>query len=149
MIKVKTNYDILERLSKEGTVKVGIMGAEAAADHGGATTAEVASKHEFGVDVPRRSWLRDPIDRSESKLKKRLRNIGKQVISGDELENGLELFGSVLVGELQENISNRIPPPLSQATIEQKTNAQGKSASVPLIRTGQMRSSITYAVKVK
>lgn len=134
---------LLQRMRGKGTVRVGIMGPEAASRHQGAealTTAMVASFHEFGLGVPRRSWLRDYVDENLPLLQARLRNIAERVERGANLDSELERFGLQLVGEIQERISNRIDPPLAEETIRRK------GSSTPLINTGQLRASITHLV---
>ena len=126
------------------SVRVGIMGSEAGAAHEeavGMTVAEVAEKHEFGIGVPRRSWLLDYVDATEEMARRRLRSVLEAVTQRKApLAPGLEQFGQITVGEIQQRIADRIDPPLSEATIA------AKGSDVPLINTGQLRSSITYVV---
>jgi len=123
---------------------IGIMGSEAGDTYegGGMTTAEVAERHEFGIGVPQRSWLRGYVDENESIIMARLRAISDSIARGKgSLRIGLEQLGVLTVGEIQERISNRIAPALAEATIKRK------GSDVPLIDTGQLRSSVTHIVK--
>jgi len=129
----------------KAVVEVGIMGAEASEAHrtgGGQTIAAIMGYHEFGVGVPRRSWLRDWYDERVKELYKKYRVIASGVGSRHfSIDQALDQFGSFAVGDLQKRWSEGIPPPLEQETIDRK------GSSVPLIDTGQSRSSVTFRVK--
>lgn len=130
--------------ARPAVVKVGIVGSKASAQEAdsGLTVAEVAEKHEFGIGVHRRSWLIDYVDANMSLLQARMRAIADTVVRLHRPERpGLEQFGQKAVGEIQERIAARIPPPLSDVTIAMK------GSDVPLIDTGQLRSSISYIVE--
>lgn len=124
-------------------LRIGVIGNEAVTEHGMGselTVAEIATIHEFGTQrIPRRSWLRDYVDGNKARIEVMLRNVAKRgFIAG--LGSTLETFGVVMVGEIQDRISDRIPPPLSSRTKSRK------GSDVPLVDTGQLRSSITYQV---
>lgn len=123
--------------------RVGVLGDEADASHGqdGITVAAIAEIHELGLGVPRRSWLVDWVDANLGVIKERLRSIERAAVAGrGTTTQGLEQLGARSVGEIQTRMANGIQPPLSSATIERK------GSTVPLIDTGQLRSSITYEV---
>jgi hypothetical protein len=123
--------------------RVGVLGDEADASHGddGITVAAIAEIHELGLGVPRRSWLVDWVDTNLGVLKERLRSVERAVVAGHATTTqGLEQFGVRAVAEIQVRMANRIEPPLAESTIVRK------GSSVPLIDTGQLRSSITYEV---
>lgn len=129
-------------------IKVGIIGNDASAPKRGRgssvgeTLVGVASVHEFGAGVHERSFIRGYADENESINRSRLNGAIRSVISGrTSLNNAMELLGLTIVGEIQARISNRIPPQLSDKTIKRK------GSDVPLIDTGQLRSSITHEVK--
>lgn len=126
------------------SVTVGIHAEEGAATHEGeaATVAEIGTFHEFGFGVPQRSFIRAWADENEALNKKRLRKIAEAVKSGhiSSPRTGLNRFGILAVGEIQERIANGIEPELAESTIRQK------GSTVPLIDTGVLRSSITHRV---
>lgn len=136
---------LMRELDKDGEVRVGIMGREAREQKdgdgsGGLTVAEVGSFHEFGLGVPRRSFLRDTVDQKETRIRSALKQVAARVGRGAPLELELERIGLQIQGIIQDRISQSIPPPLAPETIRRK------KSSVSLIDTGQLRSSITYAV---
>jgi hypothetical protein len=134
-------------MKKRPTVRVGVMGSkasEAKSVRGGGgsetTVIDVATKHEFGIGVPRRSFIADWADESEAEARRRLRKAADRIEDQGGLELELNKFGIWAVGQIQARISRRIPPPLSETRIAQK------GSDVPLIDTGQLRSSVTYDV---
>jgi hypothetical protein len=61
------------------------MGSEAAEKKtggSGLTVAQVASYHEFGLGVPRRSFIRDYVDQDAEQIRQRLRKVAKDVGEG-------------------------------------------------------------------
>ncbi len=119
-------------------VTVGIHEAEGSADHGdGATVADIASFHEFGLGVPERSFIRSWFDENTAKNKERLRKIAIALGKGQiaSLEQGLERFGLLAVAEIQARMPEGYAP----------EKADGTPAT--LIDTGVMRSSITHKVE--
>jgi len=102
---------------------------------------QIAVIHEFGLGVPERSFIRAYFTENEPRLLKMVSAVAKEVAKGTYSEKvGLERLGQQIVAEIQVRISQRIPPPLAQSTIDRK------GSDVPLIDTGQLRSSITYKV---
>lgn len=137
-----------ERIAKQGrvSVTVGIHEAEGSKPHegqGGLTVEDVGVFHEYGtVTIPQRSFLRGWADENETANKERLQKIAQAVLKGaiPSAEIGLERFGLYAVGSIQRRISDGIEPPLAASTIKRK------GSSVPLIDTGQLRSSITHRI---
>jgi len=136
---------LLERLSRTMSVKVGVIGSDAVQAHKKEpelTVVDVATKNEFGIGVPRRSWLRDYVDQNERTLKRYERNVGREIIQGMPPREAMGHFGNQIVGEIQQRISDHgVPPPNSRAWEEIK------GSNTPLINTGQLWSSITHAVE--
>jgi hypothetical protein len=134
--------ELLRRLAKRTTVRVGVIGSEAAKEHGeGATNVDVATFHEFGLGVPRRSFIADYVDENNTDIAEKIRKTGKLIIKRELTpEQAFGRLGLYIQGEIQQRIADGIAPPLSEMTIERK------GSSTPLIDTGQLRSSITYEV---
>lgn len=142
-------------LHRAGDLTVGIHAAEGAVPKkGGAddadseeglTVVEVGTFHEFGLGVPRRSFIADWEDENEAKHKAQLRQMAQAVVTGkvESVEQGLARLGTLYQAEVQKRISDGIEPPLAESTIRRK------GSSKPLIDTGQLRSSITHVAKAK
>ena len=129
-------------------VKVGIVGDDTNKtpyeENGDITVAEVAEQHEFGIGVPQRSWLRAFVDQNEGRIKGDLRGLAETVLRRHlPVGRGLAQLGTKIVAGIQQRMANRIPPPLHPYTLMMRKHG----GTVPLIDTGQLRSSITYLVE--
>lgn len=103
---------------------------------------DIAQIHEFGLGVPERSFIRAWFDANEPKAKEALTRLLNEVVLGKLSANAaIEQFALWCVGGIQQRMANGIPPPLSPITIDRK------GSSVPLINTGQLRSSISYEIQ--
>ena len=136
---------LLKRMKQRGVVRVGIMGQKAVDQHEGAkgkglTVAQIAEYHEFGMGVPRRSWLRDYVDENERSIREWLKIGATLTEKGQDLHEVLDLVGWRIVSGINRRIDYHIPPPLKEATTKRK------GSTTPLVDTGQLRSSITYVV---
>lgn len=133
-------------------VQVGIMASgRGAASKGsasgklsGLSVLEVGTFHEFGLGVPRRSFIRDWYEENQEPSAKRLEVCSELVVSGKKTAVGAaELLGLWAQGSIQARIAAGPSdwPPLAASTIKRK------GSSKALIDTGQLRSSITFAVE--
>lgn len=131
--------------TKPVVLTVGIQAEEASnPDGSGKTTiGEIATINEFGIGVPERSFIRAWADENEPKNLEVLRKIGESVVTGKgpTPDQGLNQAGLRFVGDIQARISAGIGPPNAASTIARK------GSSVPLIDTGQLRSSIRHKVE--
>jgi hypothetical protein len=136
---------LLKRLAERARVTVGVHEDEGSAEHsgGGGTIAEVMGRHELGLGVPRRSFVADYVDENRDELRGKLRTIGRAVIDGkvSSVEQALDRFGLLQVGEMQRRIREGIDPPLEQSTID------AKGSDTPLIDTGEGWTSIRHRVE--
>lgn len=137
-------YDALvKRVFALGSPKisVGIHEADGAQEHDGLSVVALASIHEFGIGVPERSFIRAWFDENDVRAKEALRLLLVSVVEGKrQPAQALELFALWAVGEIQARMARGIPPALAARTIADK------GSSVPLIDTGQLRSSISYEI---
>jgi hypothetical protein len=128
-------------------IEVGILEEDGAAPHGGGgdpvTIIEVAVWNEFGTEnIPARSFIREWFDTHESELRVALKALMISVVRGQRTkEQILELLGQMAVGQIQERISEGIPPENAPATVARK------GSSTPLVNTGVLRSSVSYRVE--
>lgn len=135
------------------TVLVGVQGEKATELHTAepsaegvppepVTVAEIANKHEFGLGVEERSWLRAWVDENQPMIRNDLRRAAMRIIEGKlTIQQAADLLGTKYVASIQIRISNGIAPANAPATIERK------GSSTPLIDTGQFRSAITYLME--
>ncbi len=151
--------EYLAKLQEKYTVTVGVHepegGAAKEVPDGAEPTGErlidVAEQHEFGIGVPQRSFVRGCVDEQETEMRSKLSGALKTALApgGRGAEQQMARFGLYVVGQMQERISQGIPPELSPATKKYKEslNVAGNAKNTPLILTGQLRSSIRSKVE--
>jgi len=109
------------------------------------SVADIALIHEFGAPaagIPARSFLGAWFDEHGAELfKKTAPDLVKYIKGTMAKAQVLARAGSRAVAGIQSRMARGIAPPLKQATIDRK------GSSVPLIDTGQLRTSITWTVK--
>ena len=110
--------------AKAAELKVGLLeaaGAEAKeGSNDGATLLDIATFHEFGLGVPRRSFIADWSDENEGRHKQQIRTMAKAIVKGsvESSEIGLARLGNLYVGEVQRRISQGIEPELAGESID-------------------------------
>ena len=104
---------------------------------------EVAIVHEFGGGhVPQRSFIRATVDEKRADIGRLQLALVRRVAAGAITEEqALSQLGAKVAAWCQARIAAGISPPLAESTLARK-----KNKSTPLILTGQLRASITYAV---
>lgn len=138
--------DLVKTIFALGAPKVSVGIHEADGQHeaeggSGLRVIDVAQIHEFGLGVPERSFIRAWFDENEDKAKEAMRRLLVSVVKGERKpEQAVELFAQWVVGQMQARIAKGISPPLATSTVLRK------GSSVPLIHTGQLRSSISYEI---
>ena len=106
----------------------------------------LAAIHEFGTDtVPERAPFRTSVRANQKKYSRALGKVMQKAVQTENPEaaalQGYEAVGALAAADVQETISNRLPPPLKPETIARK------GSSVPLIDIGEFRQSITHEVR--
>jgi hypothetical protein len=143
-------YDALtKRIYGFGKVhlKVGVFSTDPKVDHDGkaqpVTVVMVAEWMEFGVPgrIPARSFIRAWFDENKPEcqvqIAKALRAVTRGAITK---ERALALLGERFAAGMKARVAQGIPPENAPSTVARK------GSSVPLIDTGQLRSSITFQV---
>lgn len=134
---------LLRQMDHVPDLRVGIYGTAAAESHEDSplTVGEVMARHELGAGVPRRSWLRDWISESASEIQSAWSTTIRNAVHRREaMALHVGRMGALFVGQIQERIASRIPPPNAPATIARK------GSDVPLIDSGQGRTAIAHEV---
>ena len=152
---------LMAKLAKlrAGTISVGIHAGEGSAPaqvwegepSPGLTVAELAEKHEFGLGVPPRSFIRGPFDEHKLDFTAEFRVAVKNgLLDRFTPEQALARFGLRVVGLLQETMATGGNYPGLASFTERKREEMGMTPPfVPLIVTGQIRSSIRCMVNDK
>jgi len=122
----------------EGNVGVGWFQGQHPSGFG---LAELAAVHEYGSGrVPARAPLAVSFDRSEAALSQVIEGVAGRVIDGElTAEQALDQIGSLHASQIQNTIAEGLDPPNSTMTVEMK------GSSTPLIDTGRLRQSVTWA----
>lgn len=150
---------IIQKSKGEKRVTVGILGADASRVHvpepnadgtpgksqSQITMAALGEIFEFGLgNNPERSWLRAYVDANAARIYAMFTRVGEQVIAKKlTTDQGLELIGLQVVGEIKQRIQAGIMPPLAASTLRRK----GPNKTTPLIFTSQWIGSITHKVE--
>jgi hypothetical protein len=134
----------LEALKRQRVV-IGVLGSEAAAQHGGATNADVASWMEFGtttpegkVHVPERSFLRSTLRLKAGDIRTFVNSRVRLVMSGKiSADAAYEAIGLKVTAMVKATIRAGIAPDLKVRS------------GIPLINTGQLIGSLTHETRPK
>lgn len=132
----------VKKAARPQAITVGIHGEEGGAGHGdsGTTVGDIATRHEFGIGVKQRSFIRAWADADKSKHENILRQLGRSVVKGtNTVDQGLDKAGVVLAAECQGFIQgNRVSP---------KTEYKDPDSNpTTLIETSQLVTSITFKI---
>lgn len=100
------------------------------------------------VSIPPRPFLEPGIAAAQPKITARLGNAAAAALEGDlaAVENQLHAAGLEAQNSVRAVINAGIDPALSPATIADRQR-RGRTGTVPLIDTGQLRNSITYVIR--
>jgi hypothetical protein len=141
----KALQKLIDALKNDGSeARVGILGRTNARNDAGETNATIGARHEFGLGVPQRSFLRMPI---EVRLQKEIKASGlitpksiKEIIETGTLRPMLEKIAivgerCVLLAFDSEGFGKW-----------QKSNMEYKAVRLTLVETQQLRNSITSEV---
>ena len=150
-VAVKSNLkgfeDLKKNLKTNLVAKIGIFNDDSQRSDGDLTNAEIGARHEFGViseGLPRRSFLRDPIEIKKKELLKTAEGVIKANI--DE-EGGIEkifeligIAGEAIVQEAFESGGYGTWEDISERT------ATKKGSSQILIDSSQLRKAVISKV---
>jgi hypothetical protein len=107
------------------------------------TLVDVGSQHEFGLGAPRRSFVGDWFDQSQTQAEKLLRRAARMSIANNADEKqALLKMAAWAVGAMQQRIADGIQPELSPERKAEKKALTGQAKDTALILTGQLRSSL-------
>lgn len=121
-------------------VTVGIHEGAPVPESGDLTMAQLGAVLHFGTEdghIPARPWLDTGVDSGTQDILETIRSAAGK---GLPLDAALEQVGVVAAGAVQEYITELRIPPNAMSTIERK------GSDNPLIDTGAMRHSVSYAV---
>jgi len=143
---------LVENLSKNHYVDIGILGSDGSSDQGGITLAGIGAVHEFGTDkagrgnktvIPERSFIRMPLETGQREIEKALEPKIEKLLADGDIEGIFKLIGIAGEARIQEAFETGgfgEWPELAESTILQK------GSDAILIDEGDLRQSITSKV---
>lgn len=141
---------------KASRVAVGILEGPGSEPHRGdqdlLTVLEIATINHFGAqwvdrngndhEIPARPFITGWFDEAEDDLRARFQALLESVVQGRRsAQEALEIMGAYAVGQIQERVADSWPPPNAPSTVARK------GSSVTLINTGQLRQSVSWALR--
>lgn len=131
---------------KDSVVKAGILAKDGSQNHSeGITVFQIGMIHEFGVpekNIPRRSFIRVPIENNIKEITKLIENNHKLVSENAmSAKVALDRIGIKAQNTIKESFRNNDWKPLKRATVKRK------GSSRPLIDKGQLIGSISFIVE--
>lgn len=139
----------LERAKGLKCVVGWIAGSQGSEGHeGGLTNLELAGIHEYGSPsrgIPERAPVRRTFEARRGDLAKLAGRLGKEIVRGKmKAEQALGLLGARFAADVKGFIaSGSATPENAPATVARK------GSSTPLVDTGRLLGSITWAVRPK
>jgi len=106
--------------------------------------ADLIRWHEYGLGVPQRPFVRMTLQGKRAEIDRSIETAIQRVIGSKGKwggERAHALVGRRVVSEMRRTLKNRVPPPLSSATMR---DPDRDKRAIPLVDTGQIRDSLTY-----
>lgn len=134
---------------------VGIPSSETRSDNASISNSQIAFINEFGSDhknIPARPFLRPAIAQSKENIIKILKDGSLKALQGEDMHITLEKAGLYASTQVKNFIvAGSGFTPLKPQTIKARQNRRSHTTAgtKPLIDTGQMLNSITYAIRDK
>lgn len=131
---------------KDSVVKAGILAKDGSNNHSeGITVFQIGMIHEFGApekNIPRRSFIRVPIENNIKEIIKLIENNHKLVSENSmSAKVALDRIGLKAQNTIKKSFRDNDWKANSRATVKRK------GSSRPLIDTGQLVGSISYIVE--
>jgi hypothetical protein len=100
---VKKMQGLISRIDRAIDISVDVGVLSDASYRNGATVVEVAAKHEYGIGVPRRSFLEDTAEHKRKELSSILEKSYNKILSGtSSAESGLGIVGVAMTNFISD-----------------------------------------------
>jgi len=112
----------------------------------GTPVATVAAAHEFGLNVPQRSFIRAWFDEKGTGFFGRaLASMAQNaVLKGVPMELQIAKFGDASVKEIQQRMDAGIDPALQEETVQRKRAGGSTTPETPLEDTHRLRNAVKW-----
>lgn len=128
------------KIAKKTAIKVGLP-SDVGSYENGASILQVGSAHEYGLGVPRRSFIRVPMDKEKAKIKNALEAGFKSVVNGGDVIQNLNKVGLIAQNISQTAFKNQGYG--QWKALDENTIAQ-KGSSKILFDTGRLVQSVSF-----
>lgn len=126
-------------------VKVGVLGDGRPRVEGTITNVDLAVIHEYGIPglIPERSFIRSTFQTGKATYTSLLKQLAERIYEGKGFtwKRAFGLVGAKMAADMKATIAAGIPPPNAPATIA------AKGSSKPLVDSGQLVTSISWAIE--
>lgn len=141
-----------EQISSQA-VMVGVPGDTTNRKSGGINNASLAFIHDQGspaANIPARPFMKPGIKDAKAKIVSAFKLAGEKALRKDDaaIEKGLHRAGLIATSAIKARINSGISPTLAEGTLAGRRR-RGRTGTVPLIDTGQLRNSISYVLVKK
>lgn len=144
----KNDLSVLEnitkqmKIAKKTAIKVGLP-ADVGAYSNGASILHVGAAHEYGLGIPRRSFIRVPMDKQKATLNKALKSGFESILKGGDTIQNLNKIGLVAQNISKTSFKNQGFGTWSDISDDTK---EKKGSSKILFDTGRLVQSVTFWV---
>lgn len=138
----KKLMELGKQLDRKPFTKVGVLGRSDSRADSEIGNVGLAIVHEFGIDVPRRAFLRGTYERKAKEWTAFMEKLVAGLVRGKfDVPKALQLLGLRSANDVKATIQKSIDlAPNAPATIA------AKESSKPLVDTGRLLGSIDFAV---
>jgi hypothetical protein len=130
------------KIAKKTAIKVGLA-SDVGEYNNGTSILQVGTAHEYGLGVPRRSFIRVPMDKQKSIINKALKSGFESVLKGGDTIQNLNKIGLVAQNISKTSFKNQGFGTWQDITDETK---ERKGSSKILFDTGRLVQSVTFWV---
>lgn len=128
------------KIAKKTAIKVGLP-SDVGSYKNGASILQVGAAHEYGLGVPRRSFIRVPMDKEAAKIKAALKSGFESVMNGGDTITNLNKVGFVAQNISKTAFKNQGYGQWSDISPETK---ERKGSSKILFDTGRLVQSVSF-----
>ena len=115
-----------------------------------ATLAYIHDKGSPKRNITARPFMEPGIEACKDRVVNQFKIGAKKALDADDaaIEHALHKSGMIAKLSIQNTINAGPPPPLAEETLAARRR-RGRTGTVPLIDTGQLRNSINYVIRKK
>lgn len=115
-----------------------------------ATLAYIQDNGSPANNIPARPFMHPGVEACKEKVVKQFEKGAKAALTGDTgaIDKALNTAGLMAQASIRNVINSGPPPALAESTLAARRR-RGRTGTVPLVDTGQLRNSINYVLRKK